>query len=215
MKLGSHSRGTRSRRLLPLVILVLLTVSIFAVSAYAGVAYNGGKGLLRTRAADTIGKGRLEFALSSNASKLNDQKFFLVAPTDSAIVDYWFFISRVGLTYGLGEFAEISGSLDIRNWIRKTQVEPTNSTLDTQTRGGLGDTDVSIKLSAPLPNFIKLGAQGTFTFSTGNKERGFSTDSRDILALGLLTLDFTEMDSFVPTRLHVNAGYRWNRNETR
>jgi outer membrane protein OmpA-like peptidoglycan-associated protein len=31
--------------------------------------------------------------------------------------------------------------------------------------------------------------------------------------MGLATLDFTDLESFVPTRLHVNAGYRMNRNE--
>jgi outer membrane protein OmpA-like peptidoglycan-associated protein len=134
--------------------------------------------------------------------------------TDSAIVDYWFFISRVGLTYALGDFAEISGSLDIRNWIRNTQEQPASGTLDTATRGGLGDTDVSLKLSAPLPTkFLKVGALGTFSFPTGSKDRRFTTESTDILALGLLTLDFTNVEKFVPTRLHVNAGYRWNRNE--
>jgi len=200
------------------VSLVAALVSMSPQRARAGVAYNGTRGLLRTRAADTIGKGRLEFSLSTNAQKLGNQRFYLpnaTSPTDSALVDYWFFISRAGLTYGLGEYAEISASVDVRNWIRKVQAQPASQKLATQSRGGLGDTDVSGKISIPLPtDKLRIGAEGTFSFSTGNKERRFTTGQTEYEVLGLATLDFTDIESFVPTRIHINSGYRWNRNET-
>jgi hypothetical protein len=217
MKQWGRISGTVDRPL-ALIVATVAVLTVIIGTTYAGVSYNGTRGLLRTKAADTIGKGRLSFALSSNAGKVNDTPFYIPdaqSAVDSAIVDYWFFISRVGLTYGLSDHAEISASLDVRNWIRTVQEQPAASPeMDTQTRGGLGDTDVSVKFQVPIPgDAVKLGASGTFSFPTGNKERRFTTESTDILALGLATFDFTQMEVFVPTRVHVNAGWRWNRQE--
>jgi len=92
--------------------------------------------------------------------------------------------------------------------------ESTEDQLDTTTRGGLGDTDVSAKLNIPLPSEkFKLGAYGNVTFPTGDKERGFTTDSNDITVMGLGTIDLSDLQTFVPTRMHVNAGWRFNTNE--
>lgn len=217
MKQWGRISGTVARPLV-LILALAVTLTVFVQVSYAGVSYNGTRGMLRTKAADTIGKGRLNFALSSNAGKVNDIPYYLPdaqSVVDSALVDYWFFISRVGLTYGLSDHAEIAASLDVRNWIRTIQEQPTNyADQDTETRGGLGDTDVSLKVRLPIPSeLVKVGAVGTFTFPTGNKARRFTTDSMDILALGLVTFDFTDMEVFVPTRVHVNAGWRWNRQE--
>ncbi|MDH3197041.1 MAG: OmpA family protein [Candidatus Krumholzibacteria bacterium] len=193
-----------------------MVIIVFPATVYASASYNGTRGLLRTKTADTIGKGNLSFQLGTHFQKLNDAKYFpdLGNPADSAIVDYMFFISRAGVTYGLNDYFEISGSLDVRSWVRTIQEQPTSQDLDTRTRGGLGDTDVSAKVGIPLPtDYLKIGGMGTFSFPTGSKERAFTTESSDILALGLATIDLSGIKSFVPTRFHVNAGYRWNRNE--
>jgi outer membrane protein OmpA-like peptidoglycan-associated protein len=186
--------------------------------AIASASYNGTRGLVRTKSADTFRKGGLSFQLSTNYGKQDNEllspAFFGTA--DSAVVDYHTFISRVTLTYGLAEIFEIAGDLEIRNWIRTVEEQPTGPSLDTFTRGGLGDTDVSAKLAFPLPwDKFKLGAYGNLTFSTGNKDRGFSTDSKDITVLGLATIDLSDLQSFVPTRIHFNGGYRFNKQEER
>ncbi len=201
-----------------LVVTTVIIITIIATTAYAGVSYNGTRGLLRTKAADTVGKGNLAFALSTHFQKLNDVEVDRLAgifddPTSPATVDYLFFITRVGLTYGLNDYFELSASQDVRNWIRTIGDDGGND-LETVTRGGVGDTEVSAKLRFPVPTErVRLGAAGTFSFPTGNEERGFSTGETDITALGLLTFDFTNLESFVPTRVHFNAGYRFNRNE--
>lgn len=198
----------------------IILVTIVAGSAYATVSYNGTRGLLRTRAADTIGKGNLVIQLGTHFMMNRDEMVFgplfpELAAGDSALVDYMFFISRVNLTYGLNDYFEVSASLDVRNWIRTIKEDFNNNNLDTATRGGLGDTDVLAKGSIPLPtDRLKLGALGMFTFPTGNEARRFTIGETDIVALGLATIDFTDIESFVPTRAHVNAGYRWDRNET-
>ena len=198
---------------------MLVLGSAFTGVAYAQVSFNGTRGLLRTKAADTVGKGYLDFQLGTHFQKLGDQSlteggFFPVDGLGDAVVDYYFFITRVNLTYGLSEYFEVAASFDGRSWVR-TNNDEGDRNLDTVTRGGAGDTDISAKISIPMPSgdHIKLGAVGTFSFPTGKDSRGFSTESTDILAMGLATLDFTDMESFVPTRLHVNVGKRWNRNE--
>lgn len=189
----------------------------FPQAADASAAYNGTRGLLRTRSADTFRKGTLSFQLSAHYGKLDNQlltpgAFFPPGDT-TAVVDYHLFIPRVSVTYALSDFFEVAGNLDVRSWIRTVQ-EENGHDIDTYTRGGLGDTDVSAKLSIPLPGErFKLGGYGNVNFKTGNKDRRFTTDSNDITVLGLATIDMTDMDTFVPTRLHVNAGYRFNKNE--
>jgi hypothetical protein len=42
-----------------------------------------------------------------------------------------------------------------------------------------------------------------------------SSESTDVEAGGALTIDLTHLQSFVPTRVHLNGSYRWNRNEVR
>jgi outer membrane protein OmpA-like peptidoglycan-associated protein len=197
------------------VFLAAVCVAWSFQTAPASVAYNGTRGLIRTRSADTFNKGTLSFQLGANYGKQDDERigpaFFGTA--DSAFVDYHMFIARASLTYALSDFFEIGGNLDVRSWMRSVQ-ESSESDLDTHTRGGLGDTDVSAKLALPIPSDkFKLGAYGNFTFPTGSKERGFTTDSNDITVLGLATIDLSDLQTFVPTRLHVNAGYRFNTNE--
>jgi outer membrane protein OmpA-like peptidoglycan-associated protein len=211
---------TGIRRAAAVVLCAAVLVSLVAGGAYATVSYNGTRGLLRTKAADTIGKGNLAFQIGthfqfSKDNLLEGGKFF-PSVNDSALVNYMFFTTRASLTYGLNDYFEVAANLDVRNWIRTVKEDYTDTGLDTHTRGGLGDTDVLAKVSIPLPtNHLKIGGLGQFTFPTGNEERRFSIGETDIVAMGLATLDFTDLESFVPTRVHVNLGYRWDRNEER
>ena len=208
-------------RYLAAVLAAVVCVSTWVSSALASVAYNGTRGLLRTRSADTFHKGTLSFQISEQYGKQNDEglspSFLGGAPDDTAVVDFHTFITRASLTYALSDWFEIAGNLDVRNWIRTTQdISDGAANLDTETRGGLGDTDVSAKLNFPFHSEkFKLGAYGNMTFPTGNKERGFTTDSNDVTVLGLATIDLSDLQTFVPTRIHLNGGWRFNQNEDR
>jgi outer membrane protein OmpA-like peptidoglycan-associated protein len=209
---------TGNRSAVRLFLCVFLLVTLIAGSVYATVSYNGTRGLLRNKAADTIGKGNLTFQLGSHFQYLKDQKLsggeFFPSVDDSALVNYMFFVTRAGITYGLNDYFELGASIEFRNWIRTVKEDYSTQGIETFTRGGIGDTDVSAKVSIPLPtDRLKIGGVGTFTFPTGNEERRFTAGETDILAMGLATIDFTDLESFVPTRVHVNAGYRWNNNE--
>ncbi len=58
---------------------ILLAVSLVAGArpADAGVAHHGTRGLIRTLSADNIGKGKLNFQLSSNYFRYDNQKLTL------------------------------------------------------------------------------------------------------------------------------------------
>ena len=203
------------KRLLGLMCVVLGLLAVIPVEA--GVSYRGTRGLIRSRSADTIGKGVLDFTLSGQYYPSSNDTIFANLPNtptggSTAIVDYHFFVTRGTLTYGLNQYAELAANLEVRSWIQNPVAKNGNE-MDVVTRGGLGDTQVSGKLALPTLPHVKLGAYGEVNFPTGSQERGFTTDSRDFLVLGLLTFDFTDLNSFVPTRVHVNAGYRWNKNE--
>lgn len=193
---------------------------VTSVVAEAGVAYRGTRGLIRTRSADTIGKGMLNFSLSGQYYSYPDSTIMngvwpanTPGNTNDALVNYNMIITRGALTYGLNDYFEISAELEVKNWIRQT-VEANGHDIPTRTRGGLGDTFLSGKLCAPIPlEYLKLGAFGEVSFPTGSKERRFTSGKTDFMLMGLATVDMTNSEAFVPTRIHVNAGYQWNRNE--
>jgi outer membrane protein OmpA-like peptidoglycan-associated protein len=169
----------------------------------------------------------LNGSLSGQYFSLTDQllvngvfPFEDAANTSNALTDYHFFMTRLGLTYGLNEYVEVGVTIDVRNWIRNPKDEDENGqphghSLDTHTRGGVGDTQLSAKFGAPLPTSnLKVGAMGEVNFPTGDEEKGFSTEETDFMFMGLVTIDLTDMEEFVPTRVHINGGYQFNRNET-
>jgi outer membrane protein OmpA-like peptidoglycan-associated protein len=193
-----------------IAILVVAGVLGGAVWADAGVGYHGTRGLIRTLSADNIGKGRLNFQLSGNYFQYPDQKLQLYP---GAVADFHMFTTRGTLTYAVSEYLELAANLDVRNWYRNPK-EKAGHDIESLTRGGIGDTQVTGKLSVPLPTpMLKLGAVVEGSFPTGNKDKGFTAEKTDLLILGLATLDFVDLESFVPTRLHFNAGYRFNNNE--
>jgi len=194
-----------------LAILAAASVVVCAVPAGAGVAYHGTRGLIRSLSADNIGKGKLNFQLSEHYFQYPGEELLSLYP--GATVDYHMFITRGTLTFAASEFLELGANLDVRSWIRDPK-EKAGNDFDRVTRGGIGDTQVSGKLTVPLKSrVVKLGALGEASFPTGDDTRGFTADKTDFLLLGLLTLDFVDIEAFVPTRLHLNAGYRFNKNE--
>ena len=195
----------------------VIVALLVAPPSEAGRKYQGTDGLIRSREAATIGRGIMDFQLIGHYYSAKDDTLTVGFPNvgtggPNAVVDYHFFMTRATLSYGLSDFVELAANLEIRNWVRNP-VEKNGNDIDLFTRGGIGDTQLSGKVAIPTVPHLNLGAYGEISLPTGNEERGFTTDSRDILAMGLATLDFTDVNSFVPTRVHVNAGYKWNRNE--
>ncbi|UCF04584.1 MAG: OmpA family protein [bacterium] len=209
------------RSLVCLFVMVVVLVSL--VDGAAGQdAWKGTSGLLHVYDAGTVGRGRLVFSLGTSYYRRADMMVYrgvgsqipVWYATDSAAVDYNFFISRAVLTLGLSDFIELSAGLNVRNWIMQVDEDLEERDFKTRTRGGLGDTDFLVKLCPPLPvPYLHLGVIGLASFPSGSKKRGFTTESTDFGVKGLITLDFTKVEAFLPTRLHFNVGYRFNRNE--
>jgi outer membrane protein OmpA-like peptidoglycan-associated protein len=194
---------------------------LLSIGAAAQVSWDGTAGMLRVYDAGTIGKGKLVFHMGTSYMRWPDEVllqcpgslYYDAAGTDPKVT-YNFFTSRAGLTLGLNDNIEIAANLDVRNWIMQVPSEYENGDFKTFYRGGLGDTRILLKLAPPIPTeYFKLGLLGTASFPTGNKERKFTTDSIDFRIDGLLSFDLTHTDAFVPTKLHLNFGYVFNRQE--
>ncbi len=207
-----------------LILLLAVTLAAIPVDAMSNrVSWNGTSGLLRVYEAGTVGKGKLVFSLGTSYARRTgvmltpepgEFSYYDVAAGTDPEVDYNFFISRVGLSLGISRYAEISTTLDVRNWIMQVGNEFSDDDFETVYKGGLGDTRANLKLCLPLPSeYVGLGVLGTLRFPTGNKERKFSTDAVDYGINGLFTLSLTDIKDFVPTKFHINAGYHFNKNE--
>lgn len=203
---------------------------VAAVVAAAGAAWcqdgwKGTSGLLHVERAGTVGRGMLIFSLGSSYYRSDawlypgTRSVLNGTGLDSAEVDYHFFNSRAALTFGLSPYVEFSAALNIRNWIRQVpgdyEVDDgVHREFKTFTRGGIGDTDLLLKLCPPVPTkYVSVGVLGEVSFPTGREESAFSTNATDFGVTGLLSINFPESKQFVPTRLHFNVGYRFNKNE--
>ncbi|MBN2072219.1 MAG: OmpA family protein [Candidatus Krumholzibacteriota bacterium] len=203
------------------LFLILAIVTFFAGVVNAQASWDGTAGLLKVHEAGTVGKGKLVFSFGSSYYRRygvtlmpTPGSYYYSATGTDPEVNYNFFVSKAVLTLGLSDYVELAASLDVRNWIMVVPDEFSNSSFETLYRGGLGDTKLLGKLCMPMPtDRFRMGLLAAVNFPTGNKERNFTTDEIDFGIKGLFTLDLTDIESFVPTKLHINLGYQFNRNE--
>jgi outer membrane protein OmpA-like peptidoglycan-associated protein len=202
----------------------LLVVAALVATADAALgqdAWNGSAGLLRVQSASTVGRGKLVFSLGSSyyrsGKTLTKGPLSLINGTsfDEAEADFNFFLSRAALTFGLSDYIEISTALEVRNWIMQVgDAYAVRDVFETKTRGGLGDTDLLLKLCPSFPiKHVSVGVLGEASFPTGRTEARFTTGNIDFGVRGLLSISLPESKRFVATKLHLNLGYRFNKNE--
>lgn len=204
-----------------LVVLVISALLMVPADGYSNkVSWQGTSGMLRLYDAGTVGRGKLVFSMGTSYYRHGDVQlvpglggFYYDSGDDGPTVDYNFFISRAGLSLGLSDYVELSTTIDVRNWIMQVP-DAYSDSLESVYKGGLGDTRANVKVSLPLPSdYFKMGILGSASFPTGNKDRSFTTDKMDFSVTGLFTLNMIDIDNFVPTRLHLNTGYYFNKNE--
>jgi outer membrane protein OmpA-like peptidoglycan-associated protein len=203
------------------VLVVAALVGSMAGTACGQDAWTGTAGLLHVQSAGTVGRGNLIFSLGTSYYKTGEtltkgpRSLITYTSYDEADVDFHFLLSRAALTFGLSDYVEFSAALEVRNWIMVVgEDDKVRDVFETRTRGGIGDTDVLLKICPPMPTkYVSLGVLGEASFPTGRKAPNFTTGNTDFGVKGLLTFNFLEMKSFVPTKLHVNLGYRFNKNE--
>jgi hypothetical protein len=167
-----------------------------------GSAPGGLQGLVQTLSAIGLEQGIIEPGVFSHGHTLED----------SLGGRHYMLIHELQIGYGVSRNLELGVSMPVRAW-RATIQDTLGSQPDAML--GFGDLVASAKVRVPLPgNRLVLSGVGRVAFPTGSKSRGFTTGTTDYEAGGLLTLDYSDLESFVPTRLHLNAIYRWNRNES-
>ncbi|HEX9640963.1 MAG TPA: hypothetical protein VGB13_06595, partial [Candidatus Krumholzibacteria bacterium] len=122
-------------------------------------------------------------------------------------------VTDLQLAYGLSPFLEVAVDVPLRSW---SVDAASGATFAPASLVGFGDLLASGKLQLPLPwRTFRLGGFAVASLPTGSRSRGMSSETTDVEAGGLLTLDFTRLQRFIPTRFHLNGSYRWNRNEAR
>ena len=180
-----------------------MLVAVFGADADAGAdgtTPEGLRGGWHLHAADTAGRG----ALTSGATTSVHSR------RDSLDQRHVFSVTQLHVGYGLSEYAELGFSLPLRAW------RASNAGIVPSRQVGFGDLLAGLKLQLPIPGrTVRLGTAARVSLPTGSRSRGWSSEATDFELDGLLTLDFTRNENFLPFRLHANAGYRWNRNEVR
>ena len=202
----------------------LLTIAL--LMAIVGTAngqdgWKGTAGLIHLQDAGTVGRGKLIFSLGTSWDKRSETltkgplSYLNYTDLEEATVTYHFFVSRAALTLGFSDYVEFSASLDVRNWIMQVSSDDERKDVfETRTRGGIGDTEVHLKLCPPVPTkYLRLGVLGYASFPSGKKEASFTSGKTDFGLKGLATFDLTDTKSFIPTKIHFNVGYRFNKNE--
>ncbi len=204
-------------------LLAVALVASAAGPARSQEAWKGTAGLLHVQSANTVGRGKLIFSLGTSYSRSGETLTrgplsmfnYVPLPDSMANVDYHFFNSRAALTFGLSDYIEFSAVLNVKNWIMQVgEDDEVKDVFETRTRGGIGDTELLLKICPPLPSrYVSVGLLGEASFPTGREEARFTTGKTDFGVKGLVTLKLVDMKKFVPTKLHLNLGYRFNRNE--
>jgi outer membrane protein OmpA-like peptidoglycan-associated protein len=179
---------------------VALGVGLAAAAVQAqSVTPDGVRGLRHTRSADSAGRGTLQVG---GFSSLHTRE-------DAAGDRHWFSVSDLTVGFGLSNFLEVGIAQPVRRWsvAGSDSIRPASLT-------GFGDLRGSVKLQLPLPwRRLRLGGLGVVSAPTGSGTRGMTSDEVDFELGGLVTIDLTDLEPFLPTRLHLNGTYRLNRNE--
>ena len=180
--------------------LVLAGVVAGASHPESWSAPGGLTGLSRTRTADTIGRGVFELGAFSSVHTLDDPN----------LNRHTFWVHQLQLNIGTSPHLELGAMLPLQSrWIDRR-----DGSTGTASTTGVGDMVVGGKLRLPLPGrFVRFGAFTLVSLPTGSRSRGFTSNTTDFEISGAMTIDLSTIETFVPMRLHLGGGYRWNQNE--
>ncbi len=177
----------------------------FAAQALAGFGMPESRGLLHVRTDETTGLGAFGLVLGST---------YYYQDVGQASRYHWS-TGRLGLSFGLGEAGQLSIDQRLHGLLRFAGAgdgDLVDAIGDSDWLAGLGDADLGLKVGLPMPgDRLRLAAEGALRLPVGDRRRHFTADARDYEVMGIVSIDLLRGGSFVPTRLHLNAGLRVNR----
>ncbi|UCD85259.1 MAG: LytR C-terminal domain-containing protein [Deltaproteobacteria bacterium] len=174
-----------------LIIFSTALIAYLAVArpALATPTIEGQKGILRILSADSGEKGNFSFNLHG---EMFSQKDLLEGEPG----EYSQQLGRTGLDYVFTDYLEVSTSMMAKS-----------NEIDGEVYSTVGDTDLGFKLKYEISPFIKVGMNTFIRIMSKLFEQGIAGGATSYGFRGLGSLDFTELDSEFPLRVHLNAGY--------
>ena len=173
------------------VLVALLASSLVPNGLYSQTTIFGGRGLLRTQSAETV--GRSNFYLNSFFST-----FLQATPSASTLgKDHTL---TLGLTFGIGPFVEITGLLTPYQDDQKSIWGPP------------GDSQLGLKFRTPFSGSTVITSVMIFAKIPTAKVKNvpfepYSSGKLGAGALGIVTFDLTETFPLFPLKAHLNFGY--------
>ena len=133
----------------------------------AAVTMNGQLGLLRVHSARGCCQGLLTVNLHNEGRYKTDKP---VSIDHNGSGRAYYLTSHIGLTYGVTEFLELSGTTLFLGDVGR-QTSPRKKYADSE---GFGDTQLGLKLSYPgeMSEYVHLGLQGFLVLPTGSSSQG-------------------------------------------
>jgi hypothetical protein len=204
VKRRAERRRREGRRALGALAAGLGLVLALAAPAAAGFGMPESRGLLHLHTDETTGLGAFGLILGSTYYYQD------VGQTSR----YHWSTGRLGLSFGLGEAGQLSFDQRLHGLLRfagEADGDLFAAIGDSDWLAGLGDADLGLKIGLPLPgDRLRLAAEGALRLPIGDGARHLTADARDYELLGILSVDLLRGGTFVPTRLHLNAGLRVN-----
>jgi len=208
-----NSRASVSPRFaLRLAVLLLLV----PLPASASLSESGGTGVFEVQSAESKRPGRLELGFFGSYRNLE--------LGDSVETHVNTLLTGVNAAIGFGGGLELSGSLPIYGYY--TTLGSTGSPLEESVRLRFGDADAQLRWTWPflIPGF-RTGVEGGVRFPTGSDkeltypgratQKPYTVGENNYFGRAMATWDGLRAGTGVPLRLHANATYRFQRDESR
>lgn len=197
------------------LIPILILVGVAATSAEAGISESGGTGILDVDTPETLPGGRLALSASPRYGYLSlaDSRLHTV-------------VGNLGVTLGLPGGFEAAAVLPLHAYFRTDTGSGAGALFQEDFSFRRRDLELKLRKAFPIGGErlrFALQAIGSApigsdrveeVYAPGDSLRPFTSDAWNYGAVALTSLDFTGPTGNAPVRLHLNAGYYLNRNET-
>ncbi len=196
--------------------MVLAAILICPAPARAALSERGGTGVWEVQSAESHRPARLELGFFATYQRLGLR--------DSANTQLNDLIGGANAVFGLPGGFEISGMVPFYN--DYTTVGSRSAPNDSELKPKLGDVAARLRWTGPLllPG-MRWGVEGEVLFATGNDDVStypgraptqlYTTSENNYTGRSMVTWDGLRAGTGVPLRLHGNAGYTFQGDESR